>query len=256
MQAGPASPTLAEPKALFAINPDLDRTALAARFARDKRIQIRDVLTQETAQEIRAILTRATPWGLAMQAGESGQPVPVTHGELQTAAGKQRAQTAVQQAGEAARRGEYAFQYGRYSLVENLLARTAPDGPHDLLLEYLNAPDFLSLAREVTGIAELAKADGTATLFAPGHWLGRHIDSHVAQGWRVAYVLNLAPDDWHPDWGGHLVFYDEDGDIEAGYRPRFNCLNMFLVPQSHAVAYVPPFAPAGRIAITGWLRDR
>ena len=31
---------------LFEVNPGLDRKALAAQFARDRRIQIRDVLTE------------------------------------------------------------------------------------------------------------------------------------------------------------------------------------------------------------------
>ena len=125
-----------------------------------------------------------------------------------------------------------------------------------MLLEYLNAPDFLDLVREVTGIPEIVRADGQATFYAAQHYLGRHIDSHVAEGWRVAYVLNVAREDWHPDWGGYLTFLDKDGDIVEGFRPRFNALNLFAVPQSHAVTYVPPFAPTGRYAITGWLRDR
>lgn len=141
-------------------------------------------------------------------------------------------------------------------MVEAMQQRWDPDGPHELLLEYLNAPDFLQLVRDVTGISELMKADGQATLFAANHYLGRHIDSHVAEGWRVAYVLNMTMDDWHPDWGGYLLFLDDDGDVVEGFRPRFNTLNLFAVPQSHAVSYVPPFAPAGRLAITGWLRDR
>ena len=37
-----------------------------------------------------------------------------------------------------------------------------------------------------------------ATLYAANHYLGRHIDSHVAEGWRVAYVLNLAIDETYP----------------------------------------------------------
>jgi len=110
--------------------------------------------------------------------------------------------------------------------------------------------------RAVTGIDELVKADAQATLFAPNHYLGSHSDSHVANGWRVAYVLNLAPDNWHPDWGGYLLFLNEDGDVVEGFRPRFNALNLFLVPQEHLVSYVPPFAPTARLAITGWLSDR
>jgi Rps23 Pro-64 3,4-dihydroxylase Tpa1-like proline 4-hydroxylase len=131
-----------------------------------------------------------------------------------------------------------------------------PGSPHENLLEHLNAPEFISLARDVTGIQDLIKADGQATLFAPNHYLGRHIDSHVAEGWEVAYVLNFAQADWHPDWGGYLLFLDDDGDVIEGFRPRFNALNLFKVPQAHAVSYVAPFAPLGRLAITGWLRTQ
>lgn len=100
------------------------------------------------------------------------------------------------------------------------------------------------------------QADGQTTLFGPSHYLGRHIDSHVAEGWEVANVLNFAREDWHPDWGGYLLFLDEEGDVVEGFRPRFNALNLFKVPQSHMVSYVPPFAPVGRMAMTGWLRSQ
>lgn len=121
---------------------------------------------------------------------------------------------------------------------------------YDLLLEHINDAPFLDLVRTVTGMDMLVKADAQATLFAPGQFLSVHDDSHVREGWQVAYVLSLARD-WRPDWGGYLMFYDDDGDIVAGLRPRFNALNLFAVPQRHNVTYVPPFAPIGRYAITG-----
>lgn len=245
-------------KKLFEINSDLDRPALAERFAAHGRVQIRDVLTRETAQELRMILQSGTRWAMALRGGDSPDtpPVSVPNAELATQAGTQKVNQLAQQAHEASARGDYGFRYAHYSLVEDVQQNRNPDGPHHILLEYLNAPDFLDLAREVTGIPELDKADGQATLYAAQHYLGRHNDSHVAEGWRVAYVLNLAIEDWHPDWGGYLTFLDDDGDIIEGFRPRFNALNLFAVPQSHAVTYVPPFAPAGRYAVTGWLRDR
>jgi Rps23 Pro-64 3,4-dihydroxylase Tpa1-like proline 4-hydroxylase len=52
------------------------------------------------------------------------------------------------------------------------------------------------------------------------------------------------------------MFYDDDDDVIAGLRPRFNTLNLFAVPQRHNVTYVVPSAPARRLAITGWFRDR
>ena len=245
-----------EPKTLFALNPDLDREALAREFAKDHRIQVRDVLTTESATEIRDVLSRHTPWGMAAQADGSGfkgaQKIDAPF--LSSEAGRERAQQLLLATHQASQNGAYAFRYAHFSLVE--AAGNLDGNPFEVLLEHLNAPAFLGLVRDVTGISNLVKADGQATLFGPQHYLGRHIDSHVAEGWRIAYVLNFAPDDWHPDWGGYLNFYDENGDISAGYKPRFNALNMFLVPRPHAVSFVSPFAPASRFAITGWLRDR
>src|SRR6185369_14944887 len=104
-----------------------------------------------------------------------------------------------------------------------------PDSPQDLHLEHINDEPFLNLVREITDIPELVKADAQATLYAPGHFLSQHNDSHIAEGRRVAYVLNFTAEDWRPDWGGYLLFYDEEGDVVAGYRPRFNALNLFEV---------------------------
>jgi SM-20-related protein len=245
-------------KKLFEINPDIDRAACARRYAERGRVQVRDVLTPETAEEIRTILQRGTHWSMAVLGGENGSATPQSFRSHEIAApgGAERVNRAAMAAHAASARGDYAFRYAHYPIVDALNQRWEPDGPHEFLLEHLNAPEFIALAREITGISELIRADAQATLFAANHYLGRHIDSHVAQGWRVAYVLNLAPDDWHPDWGGYLTFLDDDGDVIEGFKPRFNALNLFAVPQSHLVTYVPPFAPTGRFAITGWLSDR
>ncbi|MFL6755256.1 MAG: 2OG-Fe(II) oxygenase [Sphingomicrobium sp.] len=239
---------------LFTLNSSLDRVALAQAFARDGRIQVRDFLTDQTAEEIHRILSQATPWGLAWQAGEESGPQAVEAPALhQSGAAIQR--EVVQSTYGAAAGGSYAFQFARYPMVDAYVGKWSEGSPHDLLIEYINAPDFLDFVREITGIPSLVKADAQATLFAPGQFLGRHIDSHVAEGWIVAYVMNFTKN-WKPDWGGYLNFFDDDGDIVAGYRPRFNALNMFKVPRAHAVSFVPPFAPVGRFAITGWFRDR
>ena len=240
-------------KDLFKLNPALDRAALARDFARDGRVQIRNVLTPETAQEMAMVLGRATPWGFAIGSGDEKRE-SFRQQDAQTPEGAQKIRAAAQQAQETTARGEYAFQFAHYPIVTAIQQGWDPGGVHEILLGHLNAEEFLGLAREVTGIETLVKADGQATLFGPGHYLGHHFDSHVGEGWEVAYVLNFAPDDWHPDWGGQLLFLDEDGDITGGYRPRFNALNLFKVPTAHMVSYVPPHAPVGRIAVTGWLR--
>jgi Rps23 Pro-64 3,4-dihydroxylase Tpa1-like proline 4-hydroxylase len=125
-----------------------------------------------------------------------------------------------------------------------------------MLLEYLNDRPVMDLVRAISGIPELVKVNAQATLYGPTQFLAVHTDQQAEVGRRVAYVLSMCAEDWRPDWGGYLHFYDDDGDVIAGYKPRFNALNLFAVPQRHNVTFVPPFAPVGRYAITGWFMDR
>ncbi len=239
---------------LFEINPALDPSALASRFARDGRVQVRDLLTAETAATIRGILQRETPWGFAYKV-DGQPPVKLSQNALRNSTADQRRDIAADIHRTAAA-GGYGVRFNQYPMLDAYLERWSPDGPHDLLLEYINAEPFLDLVRTITGMPDLIKADAQATCFAPGDFLSIQNDSHVAEGWRVAYVLNFADPEWKPDWGGYLNFFDDDGDIVQGWRPRFNALNLLRVPQQHNVSYVPPFAPMGRFAITGWFRNR
>lgn len=239
--------------ALFDLNPALDIAALSSRFARDGRVQVRNILTPQTAQAVRHILQRETIWGLACQVGT--EP-PLMLRRHQVAAiepvKRQALGLSVQRAAAA---GDYAVQFSQYPILTAYLEQWSPDSPHDFLLEYINADPFMNLVRTITGMAGLTKADAQATLFGPGDFLSVHNDSHREERWRVAYVLNFSDPGWRPDWGGYLNFLNEDGDIVEGWLPRFNSLNLLRVPQPHQVSYVPPFAPVGRVAITGWFRD-
>lgn len=239
---------------LFQVNPDLDARRLRERFARDRRVQIRDVLTERTAREIRRILMHQTPWGLAWQAGEEG-PHLIRQGKIGGPGGQDIAAIA-RRVGTAVGGASYGYVYSHYPMLDAYLERWDPGGPHDLILEHINDQPFMNLAREVSGIAELKKADGQATLYQPGQFLSVHDDKEFTQGRRLAYVLNMTLGEWRPEWGGYLMFYDEEGDVVAGFKPRFNSLNIFSVPQKHSVSCVSPFSPVGRFAITGWFMDR
>ncbi len=235
------------------INVDLDIPQYARLFRDHTRVQLRDFLTPSWATRLHAFLSREVAWGFAFK----GQGSPQTLREAQVAQLSTEQRRAIaNDVQRAATLGQYAVRFNQFDILGDYLAKQQRDTVLDQFLEAINTPSVLDVLRAVTGIPELIKADAQATLFGPGDFLSLHSDSHKAEGWRVAYVLNFADRNWSPDWGGYLNFFDAEGDIVAGWKPRFNALNLFLVPQHHHVSYVPPFAPQQRFAITGWLRDR
>jgi SM-20-related protein len=239
---------------IFRTNPGLDLHALAHEFAAAGRVQVRDVLSKETAMVLTDMLQQDTGWGIAWQAGAEGPHytnAKAVHEGGAAKLGHIQSSTYSSVAGN-----DYGFQFGSYPILQAYLEKWNPGSLQDAMLEHINDTPFLNIVKHITGFSDLKKADAQATLYAPGHFLAAHDDSHVGQSWKVAYVLNLCPVEWRPDWGGYLNFLNEDGDVIAGWRPRFNCLNLFLVPQLHHVTFVPPFAPAARFAITGWFRDQ
>jgi SM-20-related protein len=239
---------------VFEINDQINRSELAFEFERSGRVQIHNALKLETATALADMLAHRTNWGLAWQAGAQGPHYFDTRHQEQ---GSPKALAEIQSSAfQALQDGEYGFQFASYPMVKAYLERWSPDSIQDYVLEHINNQPMMTLVRDVTATPDLKKADAQATLYAPGHFLAQHDDSHVGQGWRVAYVLNLCPVEWRSDWGGYLNFFNADGDIVAGWRPRFNTLNLFRVPQPHNVSFVPPFAPIARFAITGWFRDR
>lgn len=116
-----------------------------------------------------------------------------------------------------------------------------------------NSDAFLVLARRLTGDDSIAYADAQATRYLPGHFLNRHSDEHRDAGRLYAYVLNVSPE-WRAEWGGLLMFLDDDGAVTETFTPTPGTLNLFKVPQAHAVSMVAPFAAAPRYSITGWWR--
>nr|WP_240902836.1 2OG-Fe(II) oxygenase family protein [Caulobacter sp. SLTY] len=94
-----------------------------------------------------------------------------------------------------------------------------------------------------------------ATRYLPGHFLTAHDDAAPGKHRLYAYVLNLTAR-WRADWGGILMFLDEEDHVAEGYTPSFNALNIFRVPQRHAVSMVAPYAGEPRLSITGWIRSQ
>ena len=121
------------------------------------------------------------------------------------------------------------------------------------LFEFLNSDAVLNFGRVLTGRNDIGFCDAQATCYEAGHFLTCHDDATHGKNRVAAYVLNLTPQ-WNPDWGGALQFYDDNNNIEAGFGPSFNALNVFRIPCRHAVGFVAPFATGSRLSITGWFR--
>lgn len=239
-------------RALFALNPALDRAAIRAALAENRFVQVENFLEPGAAEALWQVLQSATPFGLAWTG--DGQPGSqhVRPEQLRQMSPQQKAAMG-SAAANAAAAGRFGFLYGQYPIVDSYVNNWHPGHPLHGLLEELNAPPVMDFARQVSGHADLIKADAQATVYAAGHFLTDHNDLVEKEGRRLAYVLNLTKA-WKPDWGGYLNFIDINGNIAAGFMPRFNTMNLFQVPIRHNVSQVAPFAPMGRFAITGWFR--
>ena len=138
-------------------------------------------------------------------------------------------------------------------MISAYLEGRDPDWPLHAMTEFLNTPEFHCFVKTITGEPSVKKLDAQATLYGRGHFLNLHDDTGTSAERRAAYVMGFSKS-WRPDWGGQLLFMDED-KIQRGFSPSFNSLTLFKTPRPHIVTQVANFAGLGRYSITGWLRD-
>jgi SM-20-related protein len=235
-----ASPILAADDAP-ALNPGLDRTALAANFRGKGRIHIPNILTETAARRLFFALDRETPWAITFN--EGGKHFDFDH--VSPAEQQKMAYAAWNRA-----RSEFQFFHHRHRLTAVGEPYKDPAHYHAKLVPFLSSPEFLGFIREVTGLPQIAWINAMATLYKPLDFLTVHDDDVPGDNRLIAYVLNMTPV-WRPDWGGALQFFDGHGNIEEGFMPTYNALNLFRVPKAHSVAQIAPFG-GNRYAITGW----
>jgi SM-20-related protein len=230
------------------LNPALDPNALAAEYRNKRRLQIHDFLKPASAEKVHADL-HELPWAMAFNDGDS--VVQLSAERLAQLDGNEAAQM---MAGIRERaRTRYQFIYSFFPVLN---AYFSPDAPRFEIFdfyEFINSEPVLDFIRKVTGLGDIQWADGQATWYKPGHFLKAHNDEHSGEGRRAAYVMNLSPD-WDRDWGGFLQFFDADDNVEEAFKPTFNTLNIFTVPQLHSVSMVSTYVNAERLAVTGWFR--
>ena len=230
-------------------NPALDLDSLSAELARAGRLQVREIFPEPDANAIHEQLAGNVPWSIVHNEGDKVRKWPVEElGRMNPQVVDDMFAQVVEQA-----RSGYQFLYASFSLNDAYFADVGPKPPILKFYEFLTSPPALDWFRRLTGQDDIRWADSQATLYQSGHFLRSHTDRDDAGARVAAYVLNFTPV-WERDWGGYLEFYNADHDIELALRPIFNAMNIFLVPVDHAVGIVAPFANAGRLSITGWLR--
>lgn len=232
----------------YEINRALERGRHASGFQQSGRAHLSEFLDPGTAERLRERLVREDRWNLyACSAGKAWQASPVMRKRYGAVEENQLANFTY----TGAREG-FAYLY-------ETVVQTNGD---DLLSEFgafAQSAEFLDLVNELTTISEVRHVDLYTTRFGPGHFLLPHTDAKIMLGpndrrieRRVAFVLNLTRG-WKAEWGGLLLFLRPDGQVSEAYVPCFNTLDLFLVPQSHAVSFVCPFAKEARYAVSGWL---
>ena len=236
---------------MIRINPVLEANVPSKDYAEHGRLQIRDFFVAQDADRVHEILAKQTPWWVVYNMGDRVEQLPP-----QFVAGLSQAQLNQMMVGINERaRTQYQFFYQFYPLVSMYFTPTAPKLPILELYEFINSPAMLDFFRELTGRPDIQWADAQATLYRSGHFLKSHSDEEPGDNRRVAaYVLNFTKL-WERDWGGYLQFYNDRHDIEEAYRPIFNALNIFTVPQDHSVGMVSSFCYGMRFSVTGWLRN-
>ena len=232
------------------LNESLDIKQIASLYARAGRIHVRPILSPESAEAVYRCLTSQIPWQLHLNDGD--RPINLAGAKFEELPAQDRVRFLEGVYTSAGQRFQYLFNDFP---VSDIYERGEQRSLYVMrLYEFLNSPEFLNFAREITGVRSIALADAQATLYRPGHFLTHHDDLIHEKKRVAAYVLNFTPI-WVTDWGGILQFIAEDGHIAEGYTPTFNAINIFRVPQLHAVSYVAPFAQAARLSVTGWLRE-
>lgn len=232
----------------FNIN-NLDTDKLVKVFAECGRVHIPNFLNAETAVRIHQFLINQTEWNLTWNNNGKHQDLSYTAVMGWTEAQKNALLEVIH---TQAQRG-FQYYYSAIPIYDIYLKKLMPGHFFNEIYEFLNQPQLVDFARKVTSSSSICFADMQATRYSSGHFLNEHDDNVEGKNRVAAYVLNFTPV-WRNEWGGALVFPNNEQALGDIFFPTFNAINIFAVPQKHSVSFVAPFAAASRYSITGWFR--
>lgn len=233
----------------LALNPAHRPQAYNAVFKTSGRLHIPDILTPAASRVMHQILSATQEWTRSIHLHE-GQDVDLPVSELDQMSDSERVAFERSLTASSSDSLQYVFDTVRISAA--ITDGRPVSAPMVAVHRFVNSAPFLRFVSQVSGMTDLAFADVMATRYLRGHFLTAHGDENPRERRRLAYVLNMTPQ-WRADWGGILMFLDDDGHVAEGYVPAFNALNLFSVPQTHAVSLVSHLASTPRLSVTGWI---
>ena len=231
------------------INNDLLLEPWRARLRAHGRVQIPGFLQEPSALRLHQCLSEEVPWETAQRSdavlaeGQDRRPPP----------GRAEDEAALAATCLRAREG-FEFYFDRYRMIDARRDGTDPQLVLHAVVDFLNSPQFLDFARQLTGDPAIRMVSAIGVRYRAGHFLRAHNDLANDENRAFAYVINLSRQ-WSPDWGGLLHFLDpEQRRVVDTFTPLWNSLSLFRVPQPHVVSLVAPWAGSARYSITGWFR--
>lgn len=234
------------------LNPDLDRDALAAKWRVDGRLRIENVLQHDIAERVHAALKNNTPFRYIMNIdGKNETRLPSEMGKLKP----EELRDLQAKIFGAASRGVGFYYCGYMMDHREQEPQNAELAFLNSVFDYVNGEELLSFIRDITGYDDLQSAAAQYTRYTAGQFLTRHRDEVGDERRRIAFVFGFSKN-WHPDWGGLLQFFEDDGTPREAWSPMFNSVSMFEIRHVHSVTFVAPYAIEPRLSLTGWFRAK
>jgi Rps23 Pro-64 3,4-dihydroxylase Tpa1-like proline 4-hydroxylase len=226
-----------------------DKSELARVFKEAGRVHIPEFLDPESALRIYRTLADQEEWNLAWN--DRGKHTDLSYTGVLDWTTEQR--DSLEERIHAQAETAFEYCYAAIPIYDIYRNKQMPGHFFNQIYELFMRPSLIDFVGHITGDSSIAYADMQATRYSRGHFLNEHDDNIEGKNRVAAYVLNLTPE-WRRDWGGALVFTDQNGKSGSCFFPTYNALNIFSVPQKHSVSFVTPFAGAHRYSITGWFR--
>lgn len=231
------------------ISAEHDANQLQQAFVAHGRLQVPNFMDAQSAQQVHQMLKQNQNWYLTYNEGKENYESEAAKFNALAPAQQQRFMSNVY--GRA--REDFQYIFKQYYITQAIKLGEQPGHALHCVEDFVNDEAFLGFMRTLTNRQDISHSDCYASCYEAGHFLTEHNDIHNQQNRIAAWVISMTPD-WNPNWGGYLAFFDDSGNIDAAFKPSYNTLNIFSIPQKHAVQLVAPFAGHPRTSLLGWLQ--